>query len=220
MTDTKGPSPADPRLWLLVTSLALIAAIHAGLALLLTNTVTDRFLLREGELAQQFLNGVLKAENSGSHLFDTPAPSAALQSFSHHVENLPGTVRANVYSLDGFIRFSTERNLIGLQFPDNEELTEAAKGQLISKLDKAFDNDKPEHLAINRFKGDELVEAYIPVNDVDGKIVAVVEFYREPELMKQTVADIRRIIWAAAGLSGLILFVALGLAVTFGARRM
>ena len=220
MLDIKGRGQAGPRLWLLVSSLALIAAVHAGLAILLTRTVTGRLLLREGETAQQFLNSVVKAEDSGGRLFDTPAPSTALQSFSRHVENLPGVVRANIYSLDGFIRFSTEKSLIGLQFRDNTELTEAAQGKLISKLDEVSDGDKPEHLAMNRFTGDELVEAYIPVSDASAKIVAVVEFYREPQMVQQTVADIRRMIWAAAGLSGLILFAALGLAVTIGTRRM
>lgn len=220
MPDAKTASHGDLRAWLLVVSLALIAAIHAALALLLTRTVTSRMLLREGEMAQQFLTSVVKAEDSGSHLFDQPAPSPALQSFSRHVENIPGTVRVNIYSPDGFIRYSTEKNFIGLQFPDNVELTEAVQGKLISKLDEVSDNDKPEHLAMNRFKGDQLVEAYIPVSNASGKVVTVVEFYREPQMVQQTVADIRRIIWAAAGLSGLILFIAIGLAVMFGTRRM
>ena len=210
----------DIRLWLIVASLTLIVAIHAGLALTLTRSVTSRILLREGEVTQEFLNSIVAAEDSGDHLFDAPAPSQALMSLSAHVRNLPGTARANIYSLDGFIRYSTEKNLIGLQFQDNEELSEAAKGKLISKLDAATDNDKPEHLAMNRFKGDVLVEAYIPVKDAAGKIVTVVEFYRKAEMVKQTVADISRIIWTAAGFSGLILFIALSLAMAFGTRRL
>ena len=53
-----------------------------------------------------------------------------------------------------------------------------------------------------------------------GKVVTVVEFYREPEMVQHTVADISHIIWIAAGLSGLILFAAIVLAVAFGSRRM
>lgn len=210
----------DLRLWLIVASLLLIVGVHAGLALALTRSVTSRILQREGEVAQEFLNNAVATGNIGEHLFDTPAPSPALTAFSAHVKSLPGTARANIYSLDDFIRYSTEKNLIGLQFKGNEELVESARGQIITNLDAVSDSDKPEHLAMNRFTGEELIEAYIPVKDASGKVVAVVEFYREPTMVQDTAADIRRTIWVAAALSGLILLIASGLMIAFGTRRM
>jgi len=208
------------RLWLIVISLLLIAAVHLTLAAGLSRVVTDRLLQREGEVAREFLNSVIRAEDSGSHLFDTPAPSPALASFSAHVQSLPGTVRANIYSLDGFIRYSTDAKFIGLQFRDNAEVAEAAGGKLIAKLETVADDDKPEHLAMNRHEGDQLVEAYIPVSDPAGKTVAVVEFYREPGMVQAIVDDIGTRIWLAAGLSGAILFGAIVIAISFGTRRM
>lgn len=220
MTNWNRRGVFDLRIWLIVASLLLIAAIHAGLAQILTRSVTSRILQREGDVAQEFLDGVIAAENGGDHLFDTPAPSPALTSFAAHVQSLPGTARANIYSLDGFIRYSSEKNLIGLQFKDNEELLESAKGLLITSLEAVSDSDKPEHLAMNRFTGEELIEAYIPVKDASGKVVAVVEFYREPTMVKETLADITRVIWLAAALSGLILIAAAGLMMALAKRQI
>lgn len=208
----------DIRIWFVVVSLVVIVVINVMLALALNSYVSDRIVHREGQVAQEFLNSIINAEGSGEALFQTSEPGPALKSFSNHVRNLPGMVRANIYSLDGFIRYSTEINLIGLKFESNPELTESLNGKLISELKKVSDDDKPEHLALNRLNGEELMESYIPISDAKGRVVTVVEFYKEPLVVKEIISEITRIIWISATLGGLILFLALYGAVARGAR--
>ena len=214
---TRAPG-ADMRIWLIAASILAIVAVNAVLALVLTRSVTDSLLMREGQVAQEFLNSIVASEGSADALFTAPVPSAALTSFGSHVRSLPGTVRANIYSPDGFIRQSTEANLVGLQFKDNEELASSFRGQIIAKLEEVSDSGKGEHLALNRMAGEEVVEAYIPVNGPGGEVVAVVEFYRSADVVKATVQSIGRTIWIAAGVSGLILLLALGGLVLAGSR--
>lgn len=206
------------RIWLIAASILAIVAVNAVLALVLTRSVTDSLLMREGQVAQEFLNSIVASEGTANALFAAPAPSAALSSFGSHVRSLPGTVRANIYSPDGFIRQSTEANLVGLQFKDNDELASSFKGQIIAKIEEVSDSGKGEHLALNRMAGEEVVEAYIPVNGPGGEVVAVVEFYRKADVVKATVQSIGRTIWIAAGISGVILLLALGGLVLAGRR--
>lgn len=206
----------DLRLWFVAISIAAIVVINTLSALLLSRYVSQSFINREGEVAREFLNSIISAEQSGQHLFDTPAPSAALQSFSGHVRNLPGVVRANIYAPDYFIRFSTNAGLVGLRFTDNEELVEAFQGKLIANLEEIEEQAKAEHIALDLKVGQEIIEAYIPVSGNDGKVVAVVEFYREPDTLKAIISNVSLTIWASAALAGALLFAALYGAVARG----
>jgi hypothetical protein len=206
------------RIWLIAASILAIVAVNAVLALVLTRSVTDSLLMREGQVAQEFLNSIVAGEGTADRLFSPADQGAALASFGMHVRRLPGTIRANIYSPDGFIRQSTEPDLLGLQFRDNEELASSFKGQIIAKLEEVNVSGKSEHLALNRMAGEEVVEAYIPVNGPGGGVVAVVEFYRSAEVIRTTVQSIGRTIWIAAGVSGLILLLALGGLVLAGRR--
>lgn len=216
--NTTSRTMPDIRIWLIAASILAIVAVNAVLALVLTRSVTDSLLMREGQVSQEFLNSIIAGEESAARLFDPADQGAALASFGMHVRSLPGTIRANIYSPDGFIRHSTEPNLLGLQFLDNAELAMSFKGQIMAKLEEVTDSGKGEHLALNRMAGEQVVEAYIPVNGPDGRVVAVVEFYRTAEVVKATVQSIGRTIWLAAGVSGVILFLALA-GVALAGRR-
>ncbi len=128
------------------------------------------------------------------------------------MRSLPGIIRANIYSPDGFIRHSTEANLIGVHFSDNADLAKSFEGLISTSLETAEASSKPEHLALNQLEGERIVESYIPVTGKDGKVAAVVEFYRRDDWVGETVSSITRAVWLAAGLSSAILALTLLLA--------
>lgn len=206
----------DLRLWFVAISIAAIVVINTLSAFLLSRYVSQSFIDREGEVAREFLNSIISAEQSGLHLFEAPAPSPALQSFSSHVRNLPGVVRANIYAPDYFIRFSTNPNLVGLRFADNQELVEAFEGKLIANLEEVEETAKAEHIALDLDGNVELIEAYIPVSGNDGEVVAVVEFYSRPDALKAIISNVSLSIWASAAVAGALLFAALYGAVARG----
>jgi hypothetical protein len=217
MTTRKTQHASRIPLWLAALGVAAIVAVNLALSSVLSRMVTDRLLVREGLVKQEFLNSILEAEASAEQLFVQPSPSPALLSFSAHVRSLPGIVRANIYSPDGFIRHSTEANLVGVHFGDNAELAESFKGKITSVIEDG-EAEKSEHLALSQMGGQHLIEAYIPVHGPDGKVAAVVEFYRRDAWVQETVSTIQRSIWIAGGLTCLILIIALLLAVR-SARR-
>lgn len=206
------------RLWLMVAGLAAVIAVHAVLALVLSRQMTASLLAREGEVTQEFLSGILAASGDPARLFETPAPSPELASFAAHVRALPGIIRANIYAPDGFIRHSTEPNLLGLQFKDNEELAEGLAGHLVAKIEEIGGDGKEEHLALGRMPGERVIEAYVPVKSPDGKVVAVVEFYRSADRVQAAVAKTTRTIWLAAAASALILIFVVAAAALLGRR--
>ena len=164
--------------------------------------MAQSFINREGEVAREFLDSILSAEDSASHLFDTPAPSPQLQSFSNHVRKLPGMIRAVIYSPDFYIRFSTDAEMIGREFADNDELKEAFEGRIIASMEEVEESTKSEHVAFNLPEGEDIIEAYIPVRDAAGKVVAVVEFYSLPDTLKDIISRVTLTIWASAVLCG------------------
>ena len=201
-----------------VAGLVAVAAVHAVLASNLARMITDRYLEREAQMAQEFLSSILASEGTAARLFDTPGSNPALTSFAAHVKSLPGIVRANIYAPDGFIRHSSEENLVGVQFSDNQDLAESFSGKpVISLQDSAA--SKSEHLALSGMAERPLIEAYIPVSDEAGKVVTVVEFYRRDTVIGATVSDIKRMVWTAAAASGIVLVTAMGLAMLVGRRR-
>lgn len=193
------------RLWFLAAGVAVLVAIHAALAMHISSLLIDRYVQREAEVTQEFLSSILAAEGTADDLFSTPGPSPALASFGAHVRSLPGIVRANVYAPDGFIRHSTEANLIGVQFPDNTELAESFKGKVIAKLEDFNGTAKDEHIALSTAGSRQLMEAYIPVPDSEGKIATVVEFYKRDTAIRELVDGITHTIWVAAGANILVL---------------
>lgn len=208
----------DLRLWFVAVSLIAILLVNTLTAFLLSRYVAQSFIDREGEVAREFLDSIVSAEQSGAGLFAEPAPSLELRSFSSHVRNLPGVIRAVIYSPDYTIRFSTDAEMIGLRFADNDELREAFEGQVIANLEEVEESTKTEHVAFNLPEGEKIIEAYIPVRDKDGKVVAVVEFYSRPNALKAIISRVSVIIWVSALLAGLLLFGALYGAVSRGSK--
>lgn len=196
--------------WLLPMLGALSILMVCGLlGLALTNLVAGRMLNREAQVEQEFLNSIVIAEASAAKLFDKPAPSTALLSFSNHVRSIPGLLRANVYSPDRYIRFSTEANLIGIRFIENPELDEGFEGNLSAELFHPGQDTKAEHLAIIPPDGGKVIEAYLPVMDSAGRTVAVVELYKSPLSASLAIGETARVIWLAILAAALALLVLL-----------
>jgi two-component system sensor histidine kinase HydH len=189
---------------LLIAALAVIAIVQAVAAYLVSRQVGESAVAREAEVAQEFLNSILRGHKLETRLFAEPA---ALADFTGSIGALPDLIRANVYSPDGIIRYSSQEGLAGVRFEEhNEELEEAFAGRLVAELATVSRDSKAEHLALPLKPGEAFVEAYVPVSNQDGKTLAVVELYKRPAGLADNVASLRSFIWRAAGLAGLALF--------------
>jgi hypothetical protein len=199
-------APFSGRTRLLAAGLIVIAAIQALLAAYISNRASDAAVQREARVAQKFLVSMLRAQNS-AELFTEPGPSPALAALTGQIAHLPDLIRANVYSPDGIIRFSTQEGLTGVRFEErNPELDEAFAGALEAELGTLTASSKAEHLALPLRPGESFIESYVPIPAEDGKILAVVELYRRSAGLEASLSALTRTIWLAAALAGLALF--------------
>jgi two-component system sensor histidine kinase HydH len=211
------------RLWFALSSLALIVAICAAAAFWLSSYMTNSQLSREGELYQEFLEAIVAVngiamlqDETGSEVMQSPA----LLDFARHIVSIPGVLRVNIHAPSRRILWSTERQLVGQVFKDNEELDEAFAGERVIKISNPDVLDKTEHVALRDLH--HIIEAYIPIriDKGDKSVAGVVEIYWEPLSLDQILSRGRTAIWAGAAASAAILFLALFWIVSRGAQTI
>jgi len=205
MTMRKGQG-FNVTLWFVAMSAGVVVLTMIALGVTTTAFLSDRFLKREGEISRELLENVLRAEDSGDRLFDIEAGRRNLESFARHIVSIPGFLRANIYSADGTVWWSSDQSMIGRVDRGNEELAAAFTGQLITELGDIRNDSKLEHRSLAVGVDGSFIEAYIPVRDASGRIACVVEFYRSPEALQELVREARWIIWSVAAGGALLLF--------------
>lgn len=193
--------------WFATVGLVSIAAISVVSSLLLSHFLTERMLLQEGRLTQQFVDSIARVEKAGDYLAnDRPEAASELKEFFEHVSDLPDMLRANLYSRDRTIILSSDLSLVGRRFPDNSELEKALRGELVVE---GGEGSKSEHADLDpRYA--YFVEIYSPVlNASRVEAVGVVELYRSPRALFEAINAGRRAIWIGAALAGFFLYLAL-----------
>lgn len=209
------------RVWFAVAGFAVIAMLTASFAILVTTYLTTTMLSREVAVTQEFLESILEAEGYGRRVFMEEAGEAgdSLIAFAHHIRAMPEILRANVYSVDRRILWSTDEALIGQRFEDNPELEQAMSGTLVSEIGSMRANDKPEHIALASSTTGYFIEAYLPIRYRE-RVVGVVELYKIPTALETAISHGRRIIAISAAIGGLVLFITLYWIVRRGAQQI
>ena len=198
--------------WFSLTALASIAVVSALSAWSFSAFLTERMIRQEAEITAGFVRSIVANENAFSYFQAAEkADDPPLQLFVDHLIRLPGVLRANLYSAERRLVWSSDRSLIGQRFEQNDELEEALRADLVVHsgiIDPAhLSKSEHQHLdgSTNRF-----VESYVPVFDAAGRdVVGVVELYKVPtELFEAIESGVQRV-WLASSLAGLFLFSAL-----------
>ncbi|MFO1072873.1 MAG: hypothetical protein U1E17_09410 [Geminicoccaceae bacterium] len=131
---------------------------------------------------------------------------------------LPGVLRANVYSLQHEVLWSSDPRLIGQRFADNDELERAFAGGIVINTGIVGRGvDKAEHTKLGT-PGDRFVENYLPIwgDWRDDWPIGVIEIYCTPSDLWRTIeTSQQRVWWGGIGVA-LLLYVMLYL---IAARR-
>lgn len=192
-----------------VLSLLCVVVTASISAALLSRNVSERMLWRNGELAQEFLDSLVRMEQ-GDQLFTRTSEPRAFEALFGELSRMPGLVHTHVYDAQRRLVWSTNPEAIGRDPGANPELDDALRGRLAleSELLETANYIKPEHAFVPD-RARDAIEVYIPVHDPQGQVVGVAELYMQPERLVQSVHEMTRFVWLACGASGLLIYLAL-----------
>ncbi len=209
-TDRNRPRPFNLTRWFALVSLISIVVLVSVSAVLVSRLFVEQMLRRDAEVGMAFIQSLTRSARADSY-FSGPAtaPDARrMEEFFERITTMPDVLRANVYTRNRTIIWSSNPQAIGRQFELNPELDAALRGELSVEADILEHRSymKPEHVFFGSTMRD-FVENYIPVWDEQNRqVIGVVELYKEPRALYQTLRRAMRLIWLCALLGGLLLF--------------
>ncbi len=133
--------------WFLVLSLLSILITSMVSAFFLSRFLEQTMLRRDAVVTMEFVNSAMRAQGASAYLIDTDAEPGrdVFEALFTQIANLPDVLRANVYSRDRSIIWSSNPRLIGVEFKTNPELDKALAGDLVIEKGFVGDVDKAEH---------------------------------------------------------------------------
>lgn len=205
------------------TSFVAIFTTTVVLSQYLANYMTTNMMMRDAVVSMEFLNSIVRVEEKDPGSFTMTRSNDVIdnpeaEEFFIHVSSLPDVFRANVYAASGEILWSSDRELIGQTFEDNDELEVALRGELHPEIVVVDRGEKEEHVGLPDYVS-EFIEFYIPIWSEDGEdVIGAVEVYKAPESLLATIHGVVAIAWIGAILSGAVLFAALSSVVYYAAH--
>ncbi len=204
----------------LVSALAILCLAGAS-AWFLQRFMTESTLARDAETMMLFVNSIVKDEHAeqyflgGAHV----PPAGDIAEFFVRLGNMPGVLRANAYTPDRSVAWSSDPALVGRPALGNPELEEAFAGDPVVESGRVGRDTKPEHAGLGP-EGTFVVENYLPIWAAAGprRVVGVVEVYRTPERLEAAIEEGRRLVVLGAAGAGLLLHLALFSLVARAAR--
>ena len=210
----------------------VVLSVAASLAAILITTTlltgglarytVEQMILREARLSEDFLNSVVRVEEAEGYFTENGNAPGDVKEFVAHLGRMPDVFRANVYSRQGKILWSTDKALVGRTFPDNEELEAALRGELHPELNLMEGDVKSEHDGLDKelpAPAREFIEYYIPIQTMDGTgIVGAVEIDKSSAGLSATLAHVRMMAWFGSLAATAILFTALLAIVIYSGR--
>lgn len=130
----------------------------------------------------------------------------ARSEFLDHLSHLPDSLLISIYSPLRTVMWSTNSQLIGQKFLNDEALEAAfsSKDRISTRYSSA-DEIRPEQRFLHPPKM-FFIESYIPLVDDLGNTLAVVEIYKEPMDLNERLNRGHGIIWLSTAIGGLLLY--------------
>jgi two-component system sensor histidine kinase HydH len=220
--------PVNLLRWFSIISFLLISAIAFGLGSVSTRFLVTESLERDALLSAQFIQTIAIGEIrhhglAGMRMGDVLAATQygmlseemaqnrqrARSEFLDHLSHLPDSLLISIYSPLRTVMWSTNAQLIGQKFLNDEALEAAfsSKDRVSTKYSNA-DEIRPEQQFLHPPKM-FFIESYIPLVDDLGNTLAVVEIYKEPVDLIERLDRGHWIIWLSTAAGGLLLYFAL-----------
>ena len=218
--------------WFAAASFVAVMMVSAAFAALLSHFVGEAILRHDATLTSEFIGNLADTEvlhggmigqltlgqildpHFDADRFEVSAEraAAARAEFLSHVAMLPDVVLVKVYSRARELVWSTAVGDLGQPENSNQELERAFRqkkltvnhsfapfGEEVRRMDHGYSGDDSSYF----------VEEYIPLFDMSGEVASVVEVYKQPKSLRQTLFTGKVLVWTLALFSGVVLFAAL-----------
>ena len=200
--------------WFSVFSLLAILLIGALSGYMLLRFLGEHLLERDAVVSMEFIQSLSRINDPEPYFrgSENPNDRNQLQEFFKHITLIPDVLRANVYSKNQTIIWSSDEEMIGKRFDDNDELADALKGHLIFEYesrDLSDPVDKIEHA----YLPDDVtafMENYIPIWDQEQQeVVGVIEMYKAPRALFMALYQGKWLVIVISLISGVVLYLLL-----------
>lgn len=191
--------------WFALLGLLAIVIVGAICAALLSRFLAADILKRDAVVSMEFVQGVVQAQRAQGYFTGERPPDRQLVEFFDHIALMPAVLRANVFSRDRMIIWSSDPALNGRRFDGNPQLDSALDGRLEISVEAR--GSKNEHVFLRNHPGG-FVEFYLPVRG-DAGVIGVVEVYKAPQAIFESIDRGVRLVWTSAAAGGLFLYLVL-----------
>lgn len=197
--------------WFSVGGLVAIVIISIITSFILSSFLDEHLLRRDAVVMRDFVARIARHHDPLGYFSQTYARSGeALNDFFDDIAHMPDVARINAFAPDGTVVWSSDSAMIGKRFAENDELEEAFTGELVYEKGRLSKDAKAEHIPFAKKDIDWFVENYIPISDPRTEdTVGVVEIYRIPIALSESIASGRRLVWLSILTGGAVLFLSL-----------
>lgn len=221
--------------WFSLVSILIITIVSLGLGYIATRFIVDDSIQRDAILTAQFIQTLASTEVGRHNLpnvqmgalldpredagFSAEAQinrqNARKEFFDHikHIASQPDSLLISIYAPDDVVIWSSNPTLVGQKFSDDDELEKSFttnESVFATYHEVRGDREKQQFL---RMPKDLFIENYIPMMSSAGKVVALVEIYKEPS---DLIARTQRgyiLMWLSTSFGGALIYFALYLIV-------
>ncbi|KQT11605.1 hypothetical protein [Ramlibacter sp. Leaf400] len=187
--------------WFLPAASLVTALVCIATSLLLSRLLVNDMVRRDAQVSMEFVQSITAVEHPEDYFTGEKAVDTRLIDFFSHVSTMPHVLRANVFSAQGRIIWSSDAKLIGMTFSHNPELAAALQGRIETSSEVRW---KPEHMLLG-VPSEGFMEHYLPVYD-KGKVIGVVEVYKDQRALFESIHEGVRLVWLCSVCGGVVLF--------------
>lgn len=196
-------NPFEPTRRFAILGLVLTVLVSVACSFLLSRLMVRHLLRQDAAVSMEFVQSVLEVRQARDYFTGRRAADTHLVEFFNRIASMPHVLRANVYSNERTIIWSSDPALVGRHFDDNPELEAALRGDLEVSLEEM--RSKAEHVALASDRKKAVVENYLPVRS-GGDVIGVVEVYKSSHALSDAIDKGLRLIWVAGIGGGLFLY--------------
>jgi hypothetical protein len=187
-------------------SFLCIGIMTAALWYSVSNYMINQMLQREWETLAQVIASDVKeylTENDFT-AEDRKSVGPKFVTLLDHVRLMPDIVRFKVFNPKSVVIWSDDKRLVGKAFPDDDELQEALRGEIVANMSSL---DKKEN-EFEQGSFQRLVEVYVPIYKDDQKkqLLGVFETYKHADRIYADIHKARMVVLFGALGGGLLLY--------------